>query len=78
MACRWSDTEWENRVTAVFTAYSGVGQGPGNSGSGDTDAPGKFGTVPDHPVIQQLLPLSDHFTGAAFDAVICFPVAELG
>ncbi len=78
MSCRWPDTEWENRVTAVFAAYSGVRQGPGNSGSGDTDAPGQFGPVLDYPVIQQTPPFGDDLVGAAFDAVVGLTMAEMG
>jgi hypothetical protein len=77
MSFRWPDTEWGNRDTAVFMVYSGMLQGPGDSGPGQTLTAGQLGPVFDDAIIQQPLPLSDYVAGALLDAVVGFTVAEL-
>ena len=37
----------------------------------------QFGPVLDGSIIQETLPFGGHFLSAAFDAVICFSMAEL-
>ena len=58
-------------------AYLGMGKGPGDSGPVDANASGKFGPVLDQAIVQQAPPFGDNLLGAASDAAICFPMAEL-
>ena len=57
--------------------YSGVPQGPSDSGSGKALTSGQLVPVCYNAVVQQPPPLGNHLAGALLDAAISFTVAEL-